>query len=63
MLWLAIAVLLATAAGLVLGRRQVAELQSMVVGGRMGGGCVVAEAVGLVVLAVAIWLLRGDLRQ
>jgi hypothetical protein len=59
MVWLAIALLLAVAAGLLLGRRQVAELQSAVVGGRTGAGCVVAEAVGLVVLAVVIWLMRG----
>jgi len=38
-------------------RVRLAEMQAALWGGRMGPGCVVAEAVAMVVLAVVLWLV------
>lgn len=60
MVWVAITFFVAVAMALLVARRPVAEVQAMVLGGRVGGaGCVVAQAIALLILALAAFLLRG----
>ena len=58
MVYVAAALFLSVAAGLVLFREPAARGQSMLAGGRMGPGCVLAEAVLFVALAIAAFLLH-----
>lgn len=58
MVWFASALFALTAAVLVVARRPLAEGQAYVFGGRMGPGCVIAEAVAFVVLAVLVVVFR-----
>ena len=48
--------------GLIAGRKQIAELQANVMGGRVASGCVVAEAIALFVFAVIAYLMRHVLQ-
>jgi hypothetical protein len=57
--WLAIAFLAAVAAVLAVARRPLAAMQAAVMGGRIGPGCVVAQAVVVLLAALAIFLLRN----
>lgn len=45
---------------LIVFRKPMAEFQSGVIGGRTMPGCVVAEAVALLVVAIVIFLLRKE---
>ena len=41
-------------------RRELAEMQAMLAGGRLTPGCAVAEGIALILLAIAIvWFERG----
>ena len=44
--------------GLIAGRKQIAEIEANVMGGRVAPGCVVAEAVVLFILALIAYLAR-----
>jgi hypothetical protein len=46
----------ATAAGLWLRRRDLAEMHSVLFGGTLGPGCVIVEAVALILLALLLVL-------
>ena len=55
----AAAILLAVVGiAMILARRRLAQMQAMIVGGRTGAGCVVAEAVVLLAIAALILALR-----
>ena len=54
MIWLAPAFLIVVALAMILQRRSLARMQALIFGGTMPAGCVVAEAVALLVLAVVI---------
>lgn len=60
MTWFTAAVLIVVAIALVVARHPLARMQDMVVGARGGPGCVIAEAVALILLALAIILLTPD---
>ena len=62
MTWLGIALFTAVAVALFAGRRPMAEMQANVLGGRIGPGCVVAEAITFLVMALAVYLLRRHLQ-
>ena len=47
---------------LIIGRREMAQFQANVMGGRMLPGCVVAQGVGLFILALVFYLARDLLR-
>jgi len=58
-----IAFITAAAIALFVARREVAHIQALVVGGRIGGvGCVIAQAATLLVIALLLFLFRNDLR-
>jgi hypothetical protein len=56
MVYASIAVLVAIAALIVVGRERIASLQSALAGGAVGPGCAIAQAVGVLVLALLILL-------
>jgi hypothetical protein len=56
--WLAAALFIGIAAALFLARAPLARGQALVVGGRMGPGCVIAEAIGFLVLAALVVIFR-----
>jgi hypothetical protein len=57
MTWLIGGVFFLACAGLLVWqRRYFAELQSLLAGGSIGSGCVIAEAVVVVILAVALFI-------
>ena len=60
--WLAAALFVAIAVALYAARVPLARGQALVVGGRMGPGCVIAEAIGFLVLAVLAVVFRDLLR-
>lgn len=63
MIWLSISVIAAAAVALYLARRQVAEVQALVVGGRIGGaGCVVVQAAALFAIALLLFIFRDYVR-
>lgn len=58
MAWLAAALFAIIAAALFAARVPLARGQALIVGGRMGPGCVIAEAIGFLVLAVMVVIFR-----
>lgn len=58
MIWLAGAFFAAIAVALFAAREPLSRGQSLVVGGRIGPGCVIAEAIALLVLAALVIALR-----
>ena len=62
MAWLAAALFLAIAIALYAARGPLARAQALVAGGRIGVGCVIAEAIAFVVLAVLAVVFRDLLR-
>ena len=58
MIWLGPAFLGIVAIVMILQRRSLARMQALIFGGSMPAGCVVAEAVALLVLAVAIVVIE-----
>ncbi len=61
MIWLTIAASVIGAAALYIAKRPVAEIEAGVMGGRVGPGCVVAQAVMLLAFAVVLFLFRHAL--
>ena len=51
---LSAAFLVIVAAVVAMQRKPLAEMQALVIGGRLGPGCVIAQAIVLVVIAIAI---------
>ena len=62
MIWLAASLFIALAIALYVAREPMARGQALVLGGRMGPGCVIAEAIVLIVLAVVVVIFRDLLR-
>ena len=56
--WLAAALFASIAVALYAAREPLARGQALVAGGRMGAGCVIAEAIAFLVLAVLAVLFR-----
>lgn len=56
--WVAGALFVIIAAALFAARAPLARGQALIVGGRMGPGCVIAEAIGFLVLAVLVLVFR-----
>ena len=56
--WFAAAFFVAIAVALYVVRGPMARAQALVVGGRMGPGCVIAEAVAFLVLAALVVIFR-----
>lgn len=54
--WVAFAFLVAVAAVMYVARRDLAQFQALILGGRLRPGCVVAEVIALLVLAVLVLL-------
>jgi hypothetical protein len=44
---------------LILFRRPLAQMQAMVVGGRMGAGCATAEGIAFLLLALLVYIFRS----
>ena len=61
MIWLAAGLFAAIAVAIYIARAPLARGQALILGGRIGVGCVIAEAVGFLVLAVLVVLLRDAL--
>ena len=61
MIWLAAALFTVIAVAVYAARAPLARGQALILGGRIGVGCVIAEAVGFLVLAVLVVLLRDAL--
>lgn len=61
MIWFAIIVATLAGVALIAARKPLADMQAMVIGGRVAPGCVVAEAVVLLLIALAIFLVRARL--
>ena len=62
MIWLAATLFVALAIALYVSREPMARGQALVLGGRMGPGCVIAEAIALLVLAALVVIFRDLLR-
>jgi hypothetical protein len=58
MVWLAAALFAIIAAALYAARVPLARGQALIVGGRLGPGCVIAEAIGILVLAALVLIFR-----
>ena len=58
MIWIAAALFVAVAAAMFLAREPLARGQALVVGGRIRPGCVIAEAVAVLLLAVLVVIFR-----
>jgi len=61
MIWLTIAASVTGAAALWIAKRPVAEIEAGVMGGRVGPGCVVAQAVMLLLFALLLFAFRRAL--
>ena len=61
MIWLTIAVSVLGAASLWIAKKPVAEIEAGVMGGSVGPGCVVAQAVMLLLFAVLLFVFRHAL--
>ena len=59
--WIAAALFVVMAILLFAARENVARGQALLAGGRMGVGCVIAEAIGFVVLAILVIVFRHQL--
>jgi hypothetical protein len=59
--WIAAALFVLTAIALFASREKVARAQALLAGGRMGVGCVIAEAIGFVLLALLVIVFRQQL--
>lgn len=59
MAWLAAALFAVIAAAIYAARVPLARGQALILGGRIGVGCVIAEAVGFLVLALLAIVLRN----
>lgn len=62
MIWIGVIAFGAAGIAVILARKYLAELQSMVSGGRMPVGCVVAQGIACLLFALLIYLLRADIR-
>jgi hypothetical protein len=58
MVWVAILFFTALGLFLIIRRREISRGQSMVLGGRIAPGCVVAQGILILLLAVAFWVLH-----
>ena len=58
MVWLAAALFAVIAVAVYAAREPLARGQALIAGGRIGVGCVIAEAIGFLVLAVLVLLFR-----
>ncbi|HEX8412035.1 MAG TPA: hypothetical protein VF883_24510 [Thermoanaerobaculia bacterium] len=58
MVWLAAALFTVIAVAVYAGREPLARGQALIAGGRIGVGCVIAEAIGFLVLALLVLLFR-----
>jgi hypothetical protein len=56
--WLAAVLFVAIAVALYAARAPLARAQALVVGGRMVPGCVIAEAIGFLILALLVVVFR-----
>lgn len=56
LVWASIAVLVLIAAIVYLQRARIASLQAGLAGGTIGPGCVVAQAAGVLLIALLIWI-------
>lgn len=56
--WLAAGLFLVIAIALYVARGPLAHAQALVAGGRIGQGCVVAQAIGFLILALLVVLFR-----
>lgn len=61
MAWLAAALFTVSAVALYVARVPLARGQGLIAGGRIGVGCVIAEAIGFLVLAALVVLFRDSL--
>lgn len=59
MVWLAAALFTIVAAAVYAAREPLARGQALIAGGRIGVGCVIAEAIGFLVLALIVLLFRN----
>lgn len=59
--WIAATLFVLTALALFAARQRVARAQALLAGGRMGVGCVIAEAIGFLALAVIVIAFREQL--
>lgn len=60
MAWLAAGLFAASAIALYVARVPLARGQGLIAGGRIGVGCVIAEAIGFLVLAALVLLFRDS---
>lgn len=60
MFWFAAGLLVLIALLLLWKRAQAAQLQGLVMGGRMTPGCSVAEAIALILVAIALVVLQSQ---
>ena len=58
MAWLAAALFAVTAIAIYAARAPLARGQALIAGGRIGVGCVIAEAIGFLILAVLVVIFR-----
>ncbi|HEV7242715.1 MAG TPA: hypothetical protein VGQ36_26035 [Thermoanaerobaculia bacterium] len=56
--WIAAPLFVIIAVALFVARAPLAHGQALIVGGRMGSGCVIAEAIGFLALAVLVVVFR-----
>ena len=56
LIWASVFLFAAAGAGLILARRPLAHMQSLLAGGSMPAGCVIAEGVALLLLAALVLL-------
>src|SRR6185295_4020319 len=59
--WIASALFVIIAIALFAAREKVARGQALLAGGRMGVGCVIAEAIGFLLLAILAIVFRHDI--
>lgn len=62
MVWIAVTLFAAAGIALILARGPAAHAQALIAGGRIGPGCVVAEGVVFLLLALLALLFRDVLR-
>jgi len=58
--WLAAALFFIIAVAIYAARRPLAQGQALIAGGRIGVGCVIAEAIGFLVLAALVVIFRDS---
>lgn len=56
--WLAAGLFFLIAIAIYLGRRPLAQGQALIAGGRIGVGCVIAEAIGFLLLGLLVLIFR-----